>query len=52
MMHVKETHQSEMITYILVTLLDIRMCDSKNIHTSPTPHGWSMEIPRGWGTKG
>lgn len=21
----------------------------KNIHTPPPPHGWEMEIPRGWG---
>ena len=21
----------------------------ENIHTPPPPHGWSMEIPRGWG---
>ena len=21
----------------------------ENIHTPPPPHGWEMEIPRGWG---
>ena len=21
----------------------------ENIHTPPPPHGWLMEIPRGWG---